>query len=166
MNKYGVEHFHIELLEETDKPEERERFWIEATGSFKFGYNATLGGDGRKYLDYDLIINTYKELQNITKTAKLLNICPESVTTALNSKHIKIISSQEVNKKQNGKAVKMLDKNNQYVASFESLADAAKYVIENHLSTSKELRGIKVHIRDCANGKRKTAYQYTWCWEL
>ena len=24
MNKYGVEHFHIELIEETDIPEERE----------------------------------------------------------------------------------------------------------------------------------------------
>lgn len=29
MRKYGVEHFHISLIEETDKPEERERYWIE-----------------------------------------------------------------------------------------------------------------------------------------
>ena len=53
MNKYGIEHFHISLLEETDNPEERECYWIEKLGSFKYGYNATIGGDGRKYLDYD-----------------------------------------------------------------------------------------------------------------
>lgn len=29
MRKYGIEHFHIELLEETDDPNEREVYWIE-----------------------------------------------------------------------------------------------------------------------------------------
>ena len=56
MKKYGIAHFHTELLEETDNPEEREIYWIEQYQSFKSGYNATLGGDGKKYLDYDLII--------------------------------------------------------------------------------------------------------------
>ena len=41
MRKYGVENFQIELLEETDIPEEREVFWIEQKGSFKNGYNAS-----------------------------------------------------------------------------------------------------------------------------
>ena len=62
MRKYGIEHFHIELIEETDNPEEREVFWIENKRSFKNGYNATKGGDGRPYLDYDLIISTYNEV--------------------------------------------------------------------------------------------------------
>lgn len=47
MRKYGIEHFHIELIEETDNPEEREKYWIEQKQSFKNGYNATLGGDGK-----------------------------------------------------------------------------------------------------------------------
>ena len=58
MRKYGIEHFHISLIEETYEPEERERYWIEYFSSFKNGYNATQGGDGKSYLDYDLIINT------------------------------------------------------------------------------------------------------------
>ena len=29
MRKYGIEHFHIELIEETQEPEEREIYWIE-----------------------------------------------------------------------------------------------------------------------------------------
>ena len=65
MRKYGVEHFHIELLEETDNPEEREKYWIEQKHSYENGYNATKGGDGKSYLDYDLIVNLYKQYQNI-----------------------------------------------------------------------------------------------------
>ena len=53
IRKYGIEHFSISLIEETDFPEEREIYWIEKLGTFKHGYNATRGGDGRKYLDYE-----------------------------------------------------------------------------------------------------------------
>ena len=35
------------MIEETDIPEEREKYWIEYFGSFKNGYNATIGGDGK-----------------------------------------------------------------------------------------------------------------------
>ena len=62
MRKYGIEHFHIELIEETDNPEEREIYWIEEKQSFKNGYNATLGGDGKKFIDYDLVLHTYSNL--------------------------------------------------------------------------------------------------------
>jgi hypothetical protein len=62
MNKYGIEHFHISQIEETNDPDEREKYWIEYYGTFKNGYNATIGGDGKRYLDYDLIIALYKEL--------------------------------------------------------------------------------------------------------
>ena len=52
MRKYGVEHFHIELIEEADNPEEREIYWIENKRSFKNGYNATMGGDGKQLYDH------------------------------------------------------------------------------------------------------------------
>ena len=35
MNKYGIENFSVETIEETDNPEEREKYWIEYFGSFK-----------------------------------------------------------------------------------------------------------------------------------
>lgn len=93
MRKYGIEHFHIELIEETDVPEEREIYWIEKYQTFKNGYNATLGGDGKKYIDYDLVIETYKHLQNITETAKQLNISIDSVSMILKENKINIKSS-------------------------------------------------------------------------
>ena len=73
MRKYGIENFRIELIEETSNPEEREIYWIEQYGSFKNGYNATLGGDGRHYRDYDLIYSLYQEGKTIQEIAEILN---------------------------------------------------------------------------------------------
>ena len=60
MRKYGVENFEISLIEETDNPNEREIFWIEYFGTFKYGYNATLGGDGTIIYNHNLIISLLK----------------------------------------------------------------------------------------------------------
>lgn len=163
MNKYGIEHFHIELLEETNQPEEREVFWIEQKQSFKNGYNATLGGDGKHYLDYDLIYSTYEVLQNATAVAKKLNISVDSVYTVVKQKGA-IKSAQEISKEKNSKAIKMFTKAGEYVQSFSCVKDAARYLIEQKATASTDLQGITVHIRGCANGKRKTAYGFTWKW--
>ena len=71
-NKYGIENFKIELIEETNNPEEKEKYWIEYYGSFKNGYNATMGGDGKRYCDYDLIYTLYNEGLNIKEIANIL----------------------------------------------------------------------------------------------
>lgn len=54
MKKYGVENFQVETLEEclNEQASERECYWIEQLQSFKYGYNATKGGDGKSYIDY------------------------------------------------------------------------------------------------------------------
>lgn len=53
MNKYGVSHFYPEAIEECDDSslDSREVFWIQYYDSYKNGYNATIGGDGKAYLD-------------------------------------------------------------------------------------------------------------------
>jgi group I intron endonuclease len=43
MRKYGVENFTIEILEETNSPNEREIYWIK---TLQPHYNMTIGGDG------------------------------------------------------------------------------------------------------------------------
>jgi len=70
MRKYGIEHFHIELIEETNNPNEREQYWIEQYNSYHHGYNATYGGDGSKLIDYDKVIDTYTQLKSVIKTAQ------------------------------------------------------------------------------------------------
>ena len=164
MRKYGIENFEISLIEETDNPNEREVFWIEQKRSFKYGYNATLGGDGKRYIDYDVVINTYNELQNMTLTAKKLGISIDTVHTVLVSNHIHIKSSADINKENASKLVKMYSLNEEYIQTFSSLKDAARYIVNNQLTSSSNISGISTHIRDVANGKRKTAYQYIWKW--
>ena len=166
MRKYGIEHFHIELLEETDNPEERERYWIEKLGSFKTGYNATIGGDGKRYIDYDLVVATYKETKNITQTAKMLNISIDSVSHILKQNDIPIELNvtrlNELNRKLYGKKCIALDKNTMLpIKTFASLREAARYVIEMKISSDRET-GIKSHIHQVCENKRKSAYGFIW----
>ena len=41
---------------------------------FEYGYNATLGGDGAQYADYDLILSLYKEILEDSGKDKLVEI--------------------------------------------------------------------------------------------
>ena len=157
MNKYGIEHFHAELVEETDNPEEREKYWIEYYGSFKYGYNATKGGDGKSYIDYDLVVAVYKETQNQKETAKKLNIDRCTVKKILNIKHVQTIKNVSQILRQ--KVVHQYDLKGNYITSYASLTEAVK-AIGKYTPTSK--KGAISHISDVCKGKRKSAYGYKW----
>ena len=162
MRKYGVEHFHIELIEETDNPEEREIYWIEKKQSFKNGYNATIGGDGRKYIDYDLVVKTYQDLQNIKLVAKQLHHDESTISKILKEKNIDIKSSIEWMRENRGKKVGQYDLNDNFIQSFDSRGLASKYLIDNHYTTSVAIDAVAGRIGQVCNGKRKTAYGFKW----
>lgn len=163
MRKYGIEHFHIELIEETDNPEEREIYWIENKRSFKNGYNATIGGDGKKYIDYDLVISTYKEVKNAVHVAEMLGIHPDSVYNILKANNISSLYSSEnsPNKELQGKVCGMFSSNGELLKSFSTIKDAARYIIQENISKDN-IKGISSHISQVCNGKRKSAYGYCW----
>ena len=50
LNKYGIDNFTIEEIEECDDDllNEEEIYWINFYNSYENGYNSTGGGDGRK----------------------------------------------------------------------------------------------------------------------
>lgn len=152
IRKYGVENFEITLIEETNNPEEREIYWIEQKRSFKNGYNATMGGDGVKYIDYDLVIATYKELKSIIDTAKKLNIHEDSVSHILESNNIAKLSSQEVNLAKYGTLIAQYDLDMNFIQIFPSAHAAAKALGKKGVS----------HITDVCKGKRQTAYGFKW----
>lgn len=161
MRKYGIEHFHIEVIEETDNPEEREIYWIEQKRSFKDGYNATLGGDGKKCCDYDLIVATYKEVGIIKDTANLLKVSVDTVSKVLHEKNVPINSSQEIQKKKFGKVTNMYSADDIFLRSFPSTNEAARYMVENHLTGCKRTT-IKQHITEVCTGRRKSAAKFKW----
>lgn len=151
MNKYGIEHFHIELIEETDGPEEREKYWIEFYGSFKYGYNATIGGDGKKFLDYDLIYNTYLNTKNVKETARLCHCSEKSVTLILKKYQVSLQKRSKNQIVNSYKPVAKLNKDTEEIIQvYTSIKEA-----EKDTPTGK-------HITDVCKGRRKTAGGYKW----
>lgn len=87
MRKYGFEHFHIEQLEEVSLSDacEREKYWIESYKSFHNGYNATMGGDGKNYVDYGELVDLYKEGYNINQIQIMTGRDTLTIRKALNN---------------------------------------------------------------------------------
>lgn len=153
MRKYGVKHFHISLIEETDSPEEREKYWIEYYGSFKNGYNATIGGDGRTYLDYDLVYNLFLQGLNIKQIAEKLNYSINSCRNILHQYGVRQEDIQKRGKQSIKKIVIQKDRDTQEILNiFPSIQEAYNFLGKRHSG----------HIADVCNKKRKTAYGYVW----
>ena len=161
INKYGPEHFHIEMIEETDNAEEREKFWIQYYGTFHNGYNATLGGDGRKLIDYDLVVKTYQEVQNCQQVADILQIHLDSVYKILEAKKCDRKPSQQINREKNSRPVAMMNLDGEILKVFYCANDAGRYLVDNQLTTGT-FKGATSHIIHVCEGKRKTAYGFKW----
>ena len=158
INKYGIEHFHIELVEETDNPNERECYWIEFYESYHNGYNATRGGDGKSLIDFQYAKKRYEEIQNLAVVAKEMNIDTKHLGEVLRGMGVKTLTSAEVNQRDRSKIINQYDKQGNFIKSFPSAMEAAR-AIGKITSTSN---GASSHITDCCRGKQKTAYGYIW----
>ncbi|MBQ4122290.1 GIY-YIG nuclease family protein [bacterium] len=163
MRKYGIKNFLVETIEECslEDSSNREKYWIEFYGSFKYGYNATIGGDGKPYIDREKVINIYNQLRSAKDTAKELNICSDSVLRILRENNIVPLTSYEVQKEKFGKPVNMFDLKENFIKNFSSLWEAANYMVDNNLTGCK-VSTIKQHISEVCRGKRKTAAGYKW----
>ena len=151
MNKYGIEHFYIELIEETNNPEEREKYWIEKKGSYKWGYNATRGGDGRQYADYELIYILYISGKTFEEIHKITNYDKRTISIALQEKGFSQEDILHKAKEKLYKRVAKIDiKTNDIVKIYNSIAEAER---EN---------GNTRHIADVCKGKRKTCKGFKW----
>ena len=170
MNKYGIENFTVEKVEEVKNDEiasEREIYWINKLRTYiGFNdcndYNATLGGDSKRIYDYQIIAKKYLELKNQKETAKYFQCDVETVKKACQENNIEIISSQQVAKDAQKKCVKMYDLENNFIQEFETMKDAAIWVIENKLTTSNKIDGVRSSIRKACNGQYKKAFNHIW----
>lgn len=169
MRKYGIEHFHIAVLEQCSAEESanREIYWIDKLNTYGHtGYNATRGGESKKYYNYSEIAVKYQELRNQTQTAKFFNCDILTVRNACLEYGIAIEDSGSVSKRQFGKKVQMLDEETlEVINTFSSLKEAADFLKE--IGKSKEssikLCGTRQKIAQCAKGKLSHAYGYKWC---
>ena len=170
MNKYGIENFTVEKVEEVENDEiasEREIYWINKLRTYIGfndcnGYNATLGGDSKRIYDYQIIAKKYLELKNQKETAKYFQCDVETVKKACQENNIEIIPSQQIAKDAQKKCVKMYDLENNFIQEFETMKDAAIWVIENKLTTSNKIDGVRSSIRKACNGQYRKAFNHIW----
>lgn len=157
MTKYGKENFEISILEEcsAEDSSEREEFWIKKLNTYgKAGYNATMGGDSKKYYDYKQLADAYRELGTIKAVVDKYQCCAHAVRVACKENNVEIASAQTVNQQLNSQPVVMLDKDtSEEIKTFISLKEAQRYLNKTRASN---------HISDVCKGKRKTAYGYKW----
>lgn len=153
--KYGIENFIIEEVEHcsVDQLNEREVYWIEFYRSFKNGYNATRGGDGKSYCDYDLIYSLHKQGMNLLEISQCLGYSPDTCSKAIKSFGVSKKELVDNGRKVVRKTIIQLDKDTEEILRiFPSLQEACDFL-------GKQSSG---HISDVCKGKRKTAYGYKW----
>lgn len=161
MNKYGVEHFHIELVEEVNLEDLsiREIYWIEYYNTYRNGYNATRGGDGKQLYDYDLIVDLYNQGLLIKEVAKEMNCDELVVRTALKLAGV----DSSVNKIKNcSKGIRAYDKNHNLIAEFTSESEAARWLIDEGIALTDSVKNVVTAIGRVAKGQRKSAYKMYW----
>lgn len=150
MNKYGVDNFIIEKIEETNNPEEREIYWINYYNTYHHGYNATKGGDGKPFLDYNRILERIKEFPYASEVAKEFNCCTCSIRRIARDNNI-VLKNFWADKKK--KEVIMFSINNEEIKRFYSVSEAANFI--------KKPEGAS-HIAAACRGERRSVYGYRW----
>lgn len=158
MKKYGIENFHYELIEECDIDflGEREQYWIAYYDTYKNGYNATLGGDGKPIHNHSDILKRLKECPYTTLVAEEFGCCVDIVRGIAKRNNIALQSLKHT------KTICAFNKQtHDFVQQFNSTSEAAEWCFQNQYSSSLN-SGVRSHIVDCANGKRKSAYGFVW----
>lgn len=155
MNKYGSENFSIKELEECSAEElnDKEIYWIEKLGSFKYGYNATIGGDGKHYADYDLIYSLFLESYNCSEIKRLTGYDNFTIRIALDNKGISMEERYHQSRKlnRNGKSVAKIDPiTNKIIEIYPSISEAERQ------------NGNSKHIGHVCRGQRKSCKGYFW----
>lgn len=168
MSLYGINHFTIELIEECDDSvlEDREKYWISYYNSYGNGYNATMGGDGKSYINYDNIIDLFLKGLNIREIAEQTGHDVGHISKILKEKG-NITQNQidkQAIKKLERKVMQLDKKTNETIQTFDSVTQAALWIIKNDYSKDN-IKGVTAHISQCCNGIRKSAYQFKWSYK-
>ena len=162
MRKYGIEHFQCEKIEETNNPEEREKYWIEFYNSYGEGYNATLGGDGKSYINQSDILSLWNQGLGCGQIALQTKHDAGWISKILLQNNISIEDIDKRARLSTAKSVFQIDKiSNEIINQFESCTQAAHAMIDSNYSKCK-LGTASTHISEVCRDKRKTFAGFIW----
>lgn len=181
IQKYGWDNFTHEILETNidseAKANEREQYWISYYDTLKNGYNILPGGQinnsdlFRKIYQIDKdknIINKFKSAADATRKlfpekpywyANEILKCCRNIRSNADGLYFCFVDEYDQYQPQKVKnsfnTILQLDKDKNIINKFNTFTEASKAT------------GISIpHIWACCNGKRKTAGNYYWCFEL
>ena len=161
MNKYGIENFIIEELEQVEdetKLDEREIYWIQELQTYgSNGYNATKGGDGKILYNYKEIIDLYNLGYDCKQVASKIGCNESTIRKVLKANNIKI-------RRGGTKRIDQFDLAGNYIQYFFGATECINW-LKDH-SDYKLSGNSKSHITDCCNNKIKTAYGYIWKYSI
>lgn len=155
MNKYGVENFIIEQLEEVENEllSEREIYWIKELNTFgSNGYNATSGGDGKSLYDHKEILELYRLGYSVPQVSKKIG-CDNSVV-------LKVLKANGIKSRGTSKMIDQFDLAGNFVQSFDSSKDVKEWLQEKGITTNKTAH--KAISDVCAGRRKNPMYGYIW----
>lgn len=131
-NKYGIENFICEEIEEVpnEKLDEREKYWIEYYDSYFNGYNSTLGGRATQLYNWDTddIIEKYMILKSARAVAKEIGCDHSTIDRILNENGVKRFTPSQQQSKP------LYFKKKDEIHHFETTREAAEWLIENGIT--------------------------------
>ena len=164
IRKYGIEHFffeEVEKIEDNSMLDEREKYWIAFYEGYTKGYNATKGGDGKCLYDHLKILQALLENPRPIEIAKQFGCCVDVVHNIAKQNNITCINTSNERLQQKAKKIFQYTKDKKFIQSFDSTVLAAQWCFDNNYCKALN-SGVRSHIAECANGKRKSAYGYIW----
>lgn len=136
IQKYGVEHFWIEQIEECEDSllDERERYWINEYHSFDNGYNATTGGQDNQKTQTNRVqevLDLWNSGLTINRIVDKTKLNVETVRSYLNKNGI---THDEIKKRANiyigqakAKTIYQYSSENEFIQSWPSTSEAVRH---------------------------------------
>lgn len=165
MQKYGIEHFQIELIEECDDAlsSEREQYWIGYYKGYEEGYNATRGGEGTFLYDHTKIEELLRQGKSSSEIVEEIGCSIDTVYNVAKKSNFQLTGVNSTKKEMLDSRIKVAqyELTGEFIQFFDSYAEAARWLFDNG-KIKKLSSGVRSHIGEVCNGTRKTAYKYKW----
>lgn len=131
-NKYGIENFTFEEVEQVDNSnlDEREKYWIEYYDSYFNGYNSTFGGRATQLYNWDIddIIEKYHILKSARAVAKEIGCDHSTIDHILNANGVKRYTPAQQ------QSNPVVFKKGEIEHHFETTTEAAQWLIDNKIT--------------------------------
>lgn len=149
IRKYGKENFVIEILEECSREilSDKEAYWIDKLGTYKNGYNATKGGEGKLLIDDEEVIEKYVLCGRVSLVAREMNRDAGQISKILKEHNIypehRPYDSGVIKQK---KKILQYNKEGVLVNAFDSVSEAANFLCENGYVKKQQIRCTRTYL--------------------